>query len=1650
MSMRLVSRLAAALCWLPLLHCNTLDAQTTSGEPDADPTGNAGVFKANVTTGCGYDAHTGNASRSVTDLEVPNVPGDYGLDFTRHWNSVPSDPTAVNGGWTYSWDWGATYGYDIIQATDGGLQTWVTSITIGFPDGRASTYTISRGPAPSGASGPPYSTAEATWKDPAGPVTDHLCGMAPDGSNFWLYRGDGGAVHFEGGPWSYQATEVFDPHGLRTALHYGNNGRLDRVTAPNGRFLSLEYQDRQLTTTPYMVVSVLSAVQTGGSAGTQRVEYDYGSYAISQGSMQMTAWALIDVRYVNDLGSGQDNHATYRYDNMTDSNLGYPIGPVLVYADDPHFAGPMTKIKYSYLGGTCPVLFPAPIEPYLNARFDRYYATATSITAEMSGDQVDQYGQPILVSRLYLDCYTGYRSELTGLGGSRALYFGRSAGREPGAQYVGDFQSGYWVPPEAGQGVGLGYQLVKVTDFTDGSGSVPFEYQHYSQGYPWRVFDGRGNITQLTMVQGQYGADPSGRVAEVWHRSDNSRHTYNWTDPGASAARDTSVIPNPFNHWLFSQTDERSLTTTYRRDERRRITDITYPGTSTEHFTYTPLNQVESHTLPSGATVHYQYYPGGSQLLWKEWNDVDGLDARKEYTYDEFDRVKTMQDGRARAAGAPYTVMMDYNGRNQVIAVHYPSTGGGNADPHVSYEYDAYGNCTATTDEMGHRSTYTFDTYRRCTSYTEPLNSPDAWENNMPSRRWDWGYDRVIARPDGTSDYSNYLPDAYHTKNEWRWQLGPAYNYLGDRPSIDRGHDVQNRIVWERTGWVLANSQWIWNAPGETVYYTYDENGQKKTYTDPHGRRTSYEYDNRNRLWKTNETENTVLRTTETLYDFVGNKTMVKFPAEAGVQRTQQWLDYDAFGQPGRFIDERGNTTNILYWWGPMKKLGMVTTHRDTDSGGNEDQTTVFSYDFMGRPTNVWFPDGGYAYGSHEDSSYEYGQLKTWRTRKGQTKTINYDARGREISHTWDDGQTPGISRSWDDANRMTSIWNSVATINYTYDDAAQVLSESESIAGAGGAAVTGYRYYGNGTIWNIIYPNQMRVAHAYTPQVRLQTVWDHGPNNWQLTVNYTFTGDGKIDHADYGNGTTTAYGYNGRGLISAVQHKRSSNGQNLSYRDYYRDERDRIYAWQKSTDNSVNPMEDGRGDHYQYDAEGQLTDAWYGAVDPANTYSSCVRQDHFAYDALGNRFGWDYVQSKGWMHFRRRDNGLNEYLSWENDYPWNDPLHWGTTLFYDEDLGLPWGTPHNANGVLMEDGWNVAGYNALNQPIVVGSSGTWPAGGNWLWFGYDPLGRCVKHWFAQSDGSSPSAPYFFIYDGWNLIEEGYNPWNPTMMYYHGARTDEILSSYNTSANVTAYHHYDASGHCTMLTDGQSNVMEQYYYDAFGYPYFYGASGNWLGYSPHGNRFLFTGREWIDQLKLYDFRNRLYNPELGRFMQPDPKEFGAGDYNLYRYCHNDPVNRSDPTGLSFIVDKIDESLWRKVKAELRRDPDQRKIIDRLDRKDIIVRVWSVQDKFTQAVFDPKIGVRWNLHMAYKSKADPNKLLSPLMALGHELDHIYQAFVHPDQYRSDRDKYDAQYDSPEERRVETGSEASMFKTYFNESPRQDHKVFPYPVADPFSR
>ncbi|MCS7062483.1 MAG: RHS repeat-associated core domain-containing protein [Methylacidiphilales bacterium] len=83
------------------------------------------------------------------------------------------------------------------------------------------------------------------------------------------------------------------------------------------------------------------------------------------------------------------------------------------------------------------------------------------------------------------------------------------------------------------------------------------------------------------------------------------------------------------------------------------------------------------------------------------------------------------------------------------------------------------------------------------------------------------------------------------------------------------------------------------------------------------------------------------------------------------------------------------------------------------------------------------------------------------------------------------------------------------------------------------------------------------------------------------------------------------------------------------------------------------------------------------------------------------------------------------------------------------------------------------------------------------------------------------------------------------------------------------------------------------YFTPSGQPY-YSATRLRVGY---------TGREMLVNTwgglgaGLYDYRNRIYSTVHGRFLQPDPIGFDAGDVNWYRYVGNNAVNYTDPEGL---------------------------------------------------------------------------------------------------------------------------------------------------------
>jgi RHS repeat-associated protein len=200
--------------------------------------------------------------------------------------------------------------------------------------------------------------------------------------------------------------------------------------------------------------------------------------------------------------------------------------------------------------------------------------------------------------------------------------------------------------------------------------------------------------------------------------------------------------------------------------------------------------------------------------------------------------------------------------------------------------------------------------------------------------------------------------------------------------------------------------------------------------------------------------------------------------------------------------------------------------------------------------------------------------------------------------------------------------------------------------------------------------------------------------------------------------------------------------------------------------------------------------------------------------------------------------------------------------------------------------------YTYINDTHLSSISGMDINGGQSTYqLSYDALGRCV----ARVLTGSTSSTTYYIYDGEKAILE-YHSWSsPSAANVYGRGIDEILMRTDYSPNRTIYYQDDHEGSVTHLTDSSGAVIESYRYDAFGKPTINGGA---LTASAYGNRFMFTGREYVSQFGIYEYRNRAYHPGLGRFMSEDPNGFGAGDNNFFRYCGNGPLNATDPMGLS--------------------------------------------------------------------------------------------------------------------------------------------------------
>lgn len=195
----------------------------------------------------------------------------------------------------------------------------------------------------------------------------------------------------------------------------------------------------------------------------------------------------------------------------------------------------------------------------------------------------------------------------------------------------------------------------------------------------------------------------------------------------------------------------------------------------------------------------------------------------------------------------------------------------------------------------------------------------------------------------------------------------------------------------------------------------------------------------------------------------------------------------------------------------------------------------------------------------------------------------------------------------------------------------------------------------------------------------------------------------------------------------------------------------------------------------------------------------------------------------------------------------------------------------YDSKGNLTADGSVSYGYNAYNMLTSAGSAS----------LTYDASNRLATL-------SKSGATTKFLYDGDDLIAEYDGSGNLLRRYVHGpGDNNPVIWFEGANDSTPRYLLSDQLGSITTVTDANGNALAVNAYDEYGLP----QTSN----SAYQGRFGYTGQVWLPEIGLYNYKNRMYAPSVGRFLQADPIGYGDG-LNMYAYAGGDPVNFTDPMG----------------------------------------------------------------------------------------------------------------------------------------------------------
>ncbi|WP_151763982.1 RHS repeat domain-containing protein [Acinetobacter soli] len=730
------------------------------------------------------------------------------------------------------------------------------------------------------------------------------------------------------------------------------------------------------------------------------------------------------------------------------------------------------------------------------------------------------------------------------------------------------------------------------------------------------------------------------------------------------------------------------------------------------------------------------------------------------------------------------------------------------------------------------------------------------------------------------------------------------YNSFAEPERIIQPSGLVSQFIYNADGTLQAqitgNGGNSGNVSGPVTRFTYDYLKRKKSETSPDNELTLYDYDGIGRLVKTTYPDGST--TTQSFFDNGvvqategATNTYNEINVQGRISKSRTGTDTNSNWKTFTY-DGNGNIVQTQTALGIVEKWTFDALNRNISYTDGEGKTSTKNYDKTNNlisskdPVNSGSSPFNYVNSNlvkdevnndYATKSYGYNQNNQLTTKTHGSRSCTYsgiDSLGRTsgIGCNGENGNDPALAYNYQYTydssrfgrlDRVSSNASFGVNTSYTYNDLDRVISKIQTNkalttwGGANGALSVGYGYSQSGKITSITMPSGRVISYNYDgSKGRLASIQIAG-NPFISNINYDNFGQLTSWNIQNSNAKYLInYDSARNGEIKAVAFTNKNN--TTLYAEEYSFDRDRRIISIAGINNKLVT--------YGYTSTSRISNEVKDSGKAAgSTYIT-------TYDANGSRVG--YINGGGGgiqtsINIATVSNSNKiQYL----EYP--DKTRKNASYLATGELRFaPFLSAYDGNGQMRYSGGNGAqyymAYNHKNERTVraLNSSGTWYAG-------------AVQYIYDENS---------------NLIGE-YAPNGTPIIEYVWMGNRPVAAIYGSGAGKAYAVVTDHNATPRMLVDNDSgNAVWQWESTAFGV-------GKATGSVTFNLRF--PGQYYDEFTGLHYNLNRYYNPELGRYMEPDPIGLEGG-LNPYVYADNNPLSNVDPSGLQSVGQWLDQSAF---------------------------------------------------------------------------------------------------------------------------------------------